>query len=180
MNWTKATWAAHTHSLTPRTREGARLDACMHACIHRAQRTYLIGVDVDNLVDVEREQDVEEEDLVAPDDPLLLALPPQPLRPLVRHELHPEPFTRTKHKRRTDIFHVGFHVSEPVLSASSYFFAVSVFLSQPCTLSLSLSLSPDPRLSRICPASALGPSLRFAGVGLSLTRTPGPRLAHSP
>lgn len=68
---------------------------------------YLISVHVDNLVDIEREQDVEEQDLVAPDDPLLLALPPQPLRPLVRHELHPEPATRAEAQTAHDIVFIS-------------------------------------------------------------------------
>lgn len=55
---------------------------------------YLIGVHVDDLVDVQWEQYVEEEDLVAPDDALLLALATQPFRPFVRHEFHSEPGLR--------------------------------------------------------------------------------------
>jgi hypothetical protein len=48
----------------------------------------LIGIDVNDLVDVEREEDVEEQNLVAPNNALLLRLPSQPLGPLVRNELN--------------------------------------------------------------------------------------------
>ena len=47
----------------------------------------LIGVDEDDLLDVERKHDVEEENFVAPDDPLLLLLLVQPPGPLVLHVL---------------------------------------------------------------------------------------------
>jgi len=47
----------------------------------------LVRVDEDDLVEVHGEQDVEEENFVRPDDPLLLALMSQPRRPLVRDEL---------------------------------------------------------------------------------------------
>ena len=46
----------------------------------------LVGVDEDDFVEVEREEDVQEEDLVAPDLALLLLLRAQPVRPFVRHE----------------------------------------------------------------------------------------------
>ena len=51
---------------------------------------HLVGVDVDDLLDAEREEHVEEEDLVAPDDALLLRLLRQPLGPLVRDVAHLE------------------------------------------------------------------------------------------
>ena len=47
----------------------------------------LVGVDVDDLLDAEREEDVQEEDLVAPDDALLLGLLVEPAGPLVLHQL---------------------------------------------------------------------------------------------
>lgn len=47
----------------------------------------LVCVDENNLLQVHREEHVEEEDLVRPDDALLLLLRAQPRRPLVRHEL---------------------------------------------------------------------------------------------
>ena len=47
----------------------------------------LVGVNEEYLLDVEGEHDVEEEDLVAPDDALLLLLLVQPPRPLVLHVL---------------------------------------------------------------------------------------------
>ena len=47
----------------------------------------MIGVDVDDLLDIEREEHVEEENLVAPDDALLIGFVVQPARPLVLHEL---------------------------------------------------------------------------------------------
>jgi hypothetical protein len=65
---------AHTHH-TPHT---------THHTPHT--RPDLIGIDVDDLGEVQREQHVEEQDLVAPDDALLLRLLPQPVRPLVRDE----------------------------------------------------------------------------------------------
>lgn len=58
---------------------------------HLSHAAHLIGVDVDDFVHVKRKEDVEEQDLVAPDNPLLLALATKPLWPLVRHELHAEP-----------------------------------------------------------------------------------------
>lgn len=64
----------------------------MRGFIGYRSNTYLIGVNVDDLVHVEREQDVEEQDLVAPDDPLLLALSTKPLRPFVGHKFDTEPF----------------------------------------------------------------------------------------
>mmetsp|Transcript_2327 Transcript_2327/g.9075 ORF Transcript_2327/g.9075 Transcript_2327/m.9075 type:complete len:560 (+) Transcript_2327:669-2348(+) len=51
----------------------------------------LIGVHIDDLVQVEREEDVEEEDLVAPNDALLLGLAAQPVGPLVRDHLDLKP-----------------------------------------------------------------------------------------
>mmetsp|Transcript_35991 Transcript_35991/g.94695 ORF Transcript_35991/g.94695 Transcript_35991/m.94695 type:complete len:312 (+) Transcript_35991:272-1207(+) len=47
----------------------------------------LVGVDVDDALDVQREHDIEEEDLVSPDDALLVRLLVQPRRPLVLHQL---------------------------------------------------------------------------------------------
>lgn len=47
----------------------------------------LVRVDEDDLLQVHREEHVEEQDLVRPDDALLLLLRAQPRRPLVRHEL---------------------------------------------------------------------------------------------
>mmetsp|Transcript_33615 Transcript_33615/g.100093 ORF Transcript_33615/g.100093 Transcript_33615/m.100093 type:complete len:326 (-) Transcript_33615:4501-5478(-) len=47
----------------------------------------LVAVDKDDALDVQREEYVEEEDLVRPDDALLLRLLVQPVRPLVRHKL---------------------------------------------------------------------------------------------
>ena len=44
-------------------------------------RAGLVSVHVDDLLHIEGEKHVEEEDLVAPDDPLLLRLLPQPARP---------------------------------------------------------------------------------------------------
>src|SRR5260221_14133752 len=46
----------------------------------------LVSVDEDDLLEVHGEKNVQEENLVAPDDPLLLALGPQPRWPLVRDE----------------------------------------------------------------------------------------------
>mmetsp|Transcript_27378 Transcript_27378/g.78779 ORF Transcript_27378/g.78779 Transcript_27378/m.78779 type:complete len:280 (-) Transcript_27378:419-1258(-) len=47
----------------------------------------LVGVDVDDPVEPGGEEHVEEEDLVGPDEPLLLRLGVQPARPLVGHKL---------------------------------------------------------------------------------------------
>lgn len=47
----------------------------------------LVSVNEEDLLEVHREEDVEEEDLVRPDDPLLLLLRAEPRRPLVRDEL---------------------------------------------------------------------------------------------
>ena len=46
----------------------------------------LVSVDKYNLLEVHGEKDVQEENLVAPNDPLLFALSPEPGRPLVRDE----------------------------------------------------------------------------------------------
>jgi len=46
----------------------------------------LISVDENDLLEVHGEKDVQEENLVAPNDPLLFALSPEPGRPLVRDE----------------------------------------------------------------------------------------------
>ncbi len=46
----------------------------------------LVSVDEYNLLEVHGEKDVQEENLVAPNDPLLFALSPEPGRPLVRDE----------------------------------------------------------------------------------------------
>mmetsp|Transcript_5219 Transcript_5219/g.8953 ORF Transcript_5219/g.8953 Transcript_5219/m.8953 type:complete len:304 (-) Transcript_5219:239-1150(-) len=51
---------------------------------------HLVRVHVDHLLDAEGEQHVQEEDLVAPDDALLLGLLAEPLRPLVSHVAHLE------------------------------------------------------------------------------------------
>ena len=51
----------------------------------------MIRVDEENLFDVQRKHDVEEQDFVAPDDPLLLLLLVQPSRPLVLDVLVVEP-----------------------------------------------------------------------------------------
>lgn len=53
--------------------------------------TDLVSVDEDDLLDVQREEHVEEEYLVAPDGALAVALPLQPARPLVLHQLVLEP-----------------------------------------------------------------------------------------
>lgn len=58
------------------------VDQLLQVCAHD-----LVRVDKDDLVEVHGEQDVEEEDFVCPDDPLLFALLPQPRRPLVGDEL---------------------------------------------------------------------------------------------
>ena len=47
----------------------------------------LISVDKDDLLEVHREEDIQEQDLVGPDDTLLFLLCPQPRRPLVGHKL---------------------------------------------------------------------------------------------
>lgn len=47
----------------------------------------LVGVDEDDLVHGQREEDVQEEDLVSPDDALLLRLLVEPARPLVLDQL---------------------------------------------------------------------------------------------
>jgi hypothetical protein len=52
------------------------------ACAHD-----LVRVDKDDLVEVHGEQDIEEENSVCPDDPLLFTLMPQPRRPFVGDEL---------------------------------------------------------------------------------------------
>ena len=46
----------------------------------------LVSVDEYNLLEIHGEKNVQEENLVAPDDPLLFALSPEPGRPLVRDE----------------------------------------------------------------------------------------------
>jgi len=46
----------------------------------------LVSVDEDDLLEVHGEKDIQEENLVAPNDPLLLALRPKPGWPLVRDE----------------------------------------------------------------------------------------------
>ena len=51
----------------------------------------LISVNEEDLLEVHREEDVEEEDLVRPDDPLLLLLRAEPRGPFVRDELVLEP-----------------------------------------------------------------------------------------
>ena len=48
---------------------------------------HLIGIDKDDLGQPQREQHVEKEDLVAPDDALLLFLAAQPRRPAVGDKL---------------------------------------------------------------------------------------------
>mmetsp|Transcript_17106 Transcript_17106/g.35117 ORF Transcript_17106/g.35117 Transcript_17106/m.35117 type:complete len:606 (+) Transcript_17106:146-1963(+) len=70
----------------------------------------LIGVDVDDLLDIKGEERVKEKDFVSPDQPLLLALAPEPLRPLVRHKVHLAPNLlrhgsgRGLERRRQEIF----------------------------------------------------------------------------
>ena len=54
------------------------LDQRVHVCAHD-----LVCVDEDDFVEVEGEEDVEEEDLVAPDFALLFLLRAQPVRPFV-------------------------------------------------------------------------------------------------
>ena len=58
------------------------VDQLLQVCAHN-----LVRVDKDDLVQIHGEQDVEEEDLVRPNDPLLFALLSQPRRPLVGDEL---------------------------------------------------------------------------------------------
>lgn len=72
--------------------------------LYLSHTVHLVGVDVDDFVHVERKEDVEEQDLVAPDNSLLLALATQPLRPLVRHELHPEPAQPRPNRMRRYFF----------------------------------------------------------------------------
>jgi len=48
-------------------------------------KNHLISIDEKNFLDIEREHDIQEENLVAPDDSLLLLLLVQPPRPLVLH-----------------------------------------------------------------------------------------------
>mmetsp|Transcript_27934 Transcript_27934/g.94034 ORF Transcript_27934/g.94034 Transcript_27934/m.94034 type:complete len:316 (-) Transcript_27934:3949-4896(-) len=56
----------------------------------------LVRVDVDDLGHAEGEEHVEEEDLVAPNNPLLVRLPSKPLGPLVRHVRHLEALGRSE------------------------------------------------------------------------------------
>lgn len=53
-------------------------------------RSHLVRVDKDDLRQAQRKQHVEKQDLVAPDDALLLLLAPQPRRPAVGDELNLE------------------------------------------------------------------------------------------
>ena len=46
-----------------------------------------VRINEDDLLEVHREEHIQEEDLVRPDDALLLVLGAQPLGPLVRHKL---------------------------------------------------------------------------------------------
>lgn len=48
--------------------------------------SYLISIDENNFLDVKWEEDVKEENLVTPDDALLLGLLVEPTRPLVLHQ----------------------------------------------------------------------------------------------
>lgn len=48
---------------------------------------YLVRIDEDDLTQVHREEDIQEENLVAPDNTLLLLLVVQPARPLIRNQL---------------------------------------------------------------------------------------------
>lgn len=48
---------------------------------------HLIGIHEYDLLDVQREEHVEEQNLVPPDGALAVALPLQPARPLVLHQL---------------------------------------------------------------------------------------------
>ena len=80
------------------------------ALSHDPRRTshdnHLIRIDKDDLLDVKREENVKEQDLVAPDHPLLLALSHQPARPLVLHQLKLKPV-------------LGRHIRYEVLQADS-------------------------------------------------------------
>ncbi len=49
--------------------------------------THLVSVDKYDLLDGQRKQNVQEENLVAPDDPLFLSLCVEPSWPLVLHQL---------------------------------------------------------------------------------------------
>mmetsp|Transcript_11558 Transcript_11558/g.46766 ORF Transcript_11558/g.46766 Transcript_11558/m.46766 type:complete len:283 (+) Transcript_11558:1132-1980(+) len=87
--------------LGPRVAKG-RVGVRPAAEVHRPELAevgaeHLVGVDVDDLGDVEREEDVEEEDLVAPDDALLDRLPSQPLGPLVR-DVRDREVARRRHR----------------------------------------------------------------------------------
>ena len=46
---------------------------------------HLVGIHIDHLLDAEGKEDIKKEDLVSPDNALLLRLLGEPLRPLVRH-----------------------------------------------------------------------------------------------
>ena len=50
-------------------------------------RKYLVSIHKNDLLDAEREEHVQEEDLVAPDKPLLLCLCVQPPRPAILDQL---------------------------------------------------------------------------------------------
>lgn len=48
---------------------------------------YLVSIDEEDFVHGEREEHIQEEDLVAPDDSLFLGLLMEPARPLILHQL---------------------------------------------------------------------------------------------
>lgn len=58
---------------------------------------HLISIDENDLLDVEREEDVEEENLITPDDALFLRLLVEPTWPLVLHQLVLEPVLLGQH-----------------------------------------------------------------------------------
>ena len=49
--------------------------------------SYLVSINVDNLLKIQRKEDIQKKNLIAPDDPLLLRLLTKPMRPLIRYEL---------------------------------------------------------------------------------------------
>ncbi len=59
--------------------------------MNKRELASLVSVDEDDLLEAEREEDVQEEDLVSPDGALLLRLLVEPARPLVLHVLVLEP-----------------------------------------------------------------------------------------
>lgn len=59
---------------------------CPLMCDRSKIKPYLVGVHKDDLVQIQREQDIQEQDLVSPDDSLLLCLGTQPMGPVVCDE----------------------------------------------------------------------------------------------